>query len=244
MKTLGIIGGLGPMATTYYMRRVIEMTKAETDQQHLEMIVMNCPSIPDRTSYILDRSKPSPLPPIIKLAGQLEELGAGCLAIPCVTSHFFYEEFAACVRIPFLNMLRETVRHLNENGVQTVGILATTGTVNTGLFQSVLSQAGIRFVCPDEKRQTFVMRLIYDCIKAGRPADLSLFEEASDFLFRQGSEVNLLGCTELSLLKREHAVGPGFLDTIDVLAKASVTACGAPLREEFEYLITKTPPAT
>lgn len=68
MKTLGVIGGLGPMATAYFLRRIVEMTDAWTDQEHLDVIVLNRPSIPDRTAYILDRTKPSPLPPIVDAA--------------------------------------------------------------------------------------------------------------------------------------------------------------------------------
>ena len=88
-KTLGIIGGLGPMATARFLELTVRMTEASRDQDHLEAILLESPSIPDRTAYILDRSNPSPLPPIVALAKKLESLGAGCLAIPCITSHYF-----------------------------------------------------------------------------------------------------------------------------------------------------------
>ena len=105
MKTLGIIGGLGPMATAYLLQLIIEMTDAKTDQEHLDVIVFDRPQVPDRTAHILDPEKPSPLPSMTATAKTLEGLGAGCLCAPCVTSHYFYKELAGSVSSPFLNMV-------------------------------------------------------------------------------------------------------------------------------------------
>lgn len=239
MKTLGVIGGLGPMATAYFLRRIVEMTDAQIDQEHLDVIVFNRPSIPDRTAYILDRTKPSPLPPIIDAAQKLEQLGACCIAIPCITSHALFEEFSALVQIPFVHILRETARHLRENGVKTAGILATTGTVRASLFQDALAEQDVRCVLPDEENQQRVMSLIYDDFKAGRPVELEKFYRAADSVRQQGAECVILGCTELSLIKRDFSVGAGVLDALDVLARACIKRCEKPLRPEFEQLITK-----
>ena len=215
MKTLGVIGGLGPMATAYFLRRIVEMTDARTDQEHLDVIVLNRPSIPDRTAYILDRTKPSPLPPIVDAAKTLEQLGACCIAIPCITSHALFSEFSAAVGIPFIHILRETATHLKENGVAAAGIL------------------------PDEPNQQRVMSLIYDDYKAGRPLEWEKFQLAAGFVRKQGAECIVLGCTELSLIKRDRPVGPGVLDALDVLARASIQRCGKPLRPAYEQLITR-----
>lgn len=239
MKTLGVIGGLGPMATAYFLRRIVEMTDAETDQEHLDVIVFNRPSIPDRTAYILDHTKPSPLPPIVDTAKKLEALGACCIAIPCITSHALFSEFSSAVRIPFIHILRETALHLRENGVRAAGILATTGTVRAALFQDALAEQGIRSVLPDEVNQQRVMHLIYDDFKAGRPVELDAFHEAADSVRRQGAECVILGCTELSLIKRDFPVGPGVLDALDVLARAGIKRCGKPLRPAYEQLLTR-----
>ena len=239
MKTLGVIGGLGPMATAYFLRRIVEMTDARTDQEHLDVNVLNRPSIPDRTAYILDRTKPSPLPPIVDAAKTLEQLGACCIAIPCITSHALFSEFSAAVGIPFIHILRETATHLKENGVAAAGILATTGTVRASLFQDALAEQGIRCILPDGANQQRVMSLIYDDYKAGRPLEWEKFQLASDFVRRQGAECIVLGCTELSLIKRDRPVGPGVLDALDVLARASIKRCGKPLRPAYEQLITR-----
>ena len=131
MKTLGIIGGMGPMATAYLLELIIQMTAAKTDQEHLSAVVLNNPQVPDRTAYILDRAKPSPLPVLEGMAHALENLGCGVLCAPCVTSHYFYEELAGCVQVPFLHMVRETAKELQAGGKTRAGILATTGTVKS-----------------------------------------------------------------------------------------------------------------
>lgn len=236
MKTLGIIGGLGPMATAYLLQLIIEMTDAATDQEHLDVIVFDRPSTPDRTAYLLDNSKPSPLPSMQKTAQTLEQLGAGVLCAPCVTSHAFYPQLAASVKIPFLNMVTETAAELSANGCKRVGIMATSGTVRTGLFQSALTQAGIAPVLPSDRCQQLVMSVIYDEIKAGKPADPEKFRAISNELTAAGCESIILGCTELSLIKKDAGLSSGYLDALEVLAKRSVQTCGGKLKPQYEHL--------
>ncbi len=106
-KKLGIIGGLGPMATSYFMRRIIELTDARTDQENIEMIIYNCPSIPDRTGYILGRSSESPLPKIEEIAHELEHQNVDYIAMPCITAHYFHDQLADSVFIPVSNGIKE-----------------------------------------------------------------------------------------------------------------------------------------
>ena len=101
MNSLGVIGGLGPMATAYLLELITDMTDARTDQEHLDAIIFNRPSVPDRTAYILDHTKPSPVPPMIDIAQKLEALGVCALATPCVTAHSFHDELQSSVHIPF-----------------------------------------------------------------------------------------------------------------------------------------------
>lgn len=119
------------------------------------------------------------------------------------------------------------------------GILATTGTVRASLFQDALAEQGIRCILPDEANQQRVMSLIYDDYKAGRPLEWEKFQLAAGFVRKQGAECIVLGCTELSLIKRDRPVGPGVLDALDVLARASIQRCGKPLRPAYEQLITR-----
>lgn len=237
MKTLGIIGGLGPMATAYLLQLIIEMTDAKTDQEHLDVIVFDRPRVPDRTAHILDVTKPSPLPCMTETAKTLEQLGAGYLCAPCVTSHYYYNELAAAVDIPFINMVKETAVECQNAGKKKIGIMATTGTVSTGLFQSALSECGLDAAVPSADGQTLVMSIIYDDIKAGKPADPSKFNRVSDELLGMGCDCIILGCTELSLVKKSVGLDSRYLDALEVLAKRCVQLCGAPLKNEFLNLI-------
>ncbi len=239
MKRFGILGGLGPMATAYLMERIIDMTDAATDQEHLDMVVLNRPSVPDRTAYILDHTKPSPVPMLVEGVQTLEALGVDAIGTPCVTAHCFHDALQSAVKVPIIHMVRETARHLKECGVEKAGVLATSGTVHTGLFQEALGEIGLGFGVPNETMQSYVMSLIYDCVKAGKPADMEKFAAVSESLRRDGAEVLILGCTELSVIKRDNPLGAGYLDALEVLARAAVTVSEKPLRPEYRTLITK-----
>lgn len=237
-EILGVIGGLGPMATAYFMELVIRMTRAETDQENVEMIIYNFPSIPDRTDYILGNSDQSPLPEMLRIGAALAEQGASLIAIPCVTAHYFCPRIAEGIPVPVVNGVAETVSLLKKQGIEKVGIMATDGTIRTGLLSGELEKAGIGAVVPSGERQEDVMHLIYKNVKAGKRAEMDRFRRVQQELVSNGAQVILLGCTELSLIKRDEEIGPGFLDIMEVLAQQSVLRCGKTLREEYEGLIT------
>ena len=236
-KKLGIIGGLGPMATAYFMRRIIELTDAATDQENIEMIIYNCPSIPDRTGYILGNSDESPLPKITELAHNLERQNVDYIAMPGITAHYFHDQLADSVFIPVSNGIKEAAQYLYEHGIKNVGIMATDGTASMHLFDSVFKDYDIKCVYPDEAGQKQVMSIIYDDVKAGKPAEMERFYAVKAQLLEAGAEVVILGCTELSILKRDNDVGPKVLDIVDVLAADCVKKC-AVARPECDNLIT------
>ena len=237
--TLGVIGGLGPIATAHFMELVIRMTDADTDQEHLDMILYNRPSIPDRTSYILDQSKPNPLPEMIRVGNALARQGAGLIAIPCMTAHYFHRELTRYIEAPIVHAIHEVAVHLKKHGVTRAGIMATDGSIRSGLFQRELQKHGIEPIIPGEKGQKCVMSVIYDDVKAGLPAEMDKFRFASDELRAQGAQAIILGCTELSLVKRDFRLGAGYLDAMEVLAQTCVVRCGGKLKEEYQELISK-----
>lgn len=237
MNSFGIIGGLGPMATAYLLELIIDMTDAKTDQEHLDAIIFNRPSVPDRTAYILDHSKPSPVPPMIDMAKKLEALGVCAIGTPCVTAHSFHEELQRSVNVPFINMVQETAAYLKNAGCKKAGIMATTGTVHNGLFQRALSESGLAYALPDNAMQQYVMSLIYDCVKAGEPADMEKFRAVSDALRKEGCDAIILGCTELSIIKRDNEIGSGYLDALEVLAHAAILACGKKIKPKYISLL-------
>ena len=237
MKKLGIIGGLGPMATAYFFELIVKMTKAEEDQQHIEILIHNCPSVPDRTEFILGRSTENPLEKMAEIGRELAGQ-ADVLAIPCITAHYFHRELQEAVGMPLIHGVQETALYLKERNVRCVGVLATDATVETDIFGRKLARYGIRTVYPDEERQKLVMHLIYENVKAGRTLEESVFREVKEHMFEMGAEVVLLGCTELSMFKKQNMAGAGVLDVMEVLAKCCVEKCGT-LKEGFQELITK-----
>ena len=238
-KTLGVIGGLGPIATAHFMELVIHMTDARLDQEHLPMIVYNMPTIPDRTAYILDHSKENPLPKMLELGKSLSNQQVSSIAIPCITAHFFMAELVSGIPAPIIDGVAATAEHLRENGIRKVGIMATDGTISSGIFHRELLAKGLEPIVPGENAQKDVMHLIFENVKAGKPAEMERFFAAAEDLRRRGAEAIILGCTELSLIKRDENIGGGFLDAMEVLAKESVLACGKQVKAEYACLITK-----
>lgn len=237
-KIIGVIGGMGPIATSHYMELIIRMTDAVRDQEHLDMIIYNIPSIPDRTEYILDHSKPDPLPKIIRIGHMLEQAGAEYLCMPCITAHYFMDRLAHEFSCPFINIVAETAKYLHEEGIRKAGIMATDGTVHSGLFQKAFLEYGIEPVLPSKERQKDVMHIIYENVKANLPVEMDRFETVEKELKGNGAEAIVLGCTELSLVKRDEKIGTGFLDGMEVLAQRAVQLCGCKVKEEYQKLIT------
>lgn len=235
---LGVIGGLGPMATAYYLELMIRMTDAKRDQEHPEIIILNIPTIPDRTAYILGHSEESPLEPMIELGKQMKGMGAAVLATPCITAHYFHEMLQEGIGLPLIHGIRCTAQTLFNAGVRKVGLMATDGTVQSGIFQRQVEELGMELVLPGEEGQRGVMALIYDQVKAGLEPDMALFAAIRDELRSKGAQAVVLGCTELSLLKKQQDLGDGVLDALEVLAKESILACGKQVKAEYHHLFT------
>lgn len=233
---LGIIGGLGPAATIYFMDLITQMTDATCDQEHLEMLVHSMPSIPDRTAYLLGKSPRSPLPEMISVGQKLVCSGADVIAIPCMTAHAFHDDLQKQIDAPILNGIRLTAQALKEAGVSKAGIMATDGTIQTQLFQVELEICGITPVIPSDEGQKRVMSLIYDDIKTSKEADINKFNRVKYELFDKGAQCIILGCTELSLLKRDFDIGKGFADAMEILAYHSITKCNKTSRRELSQL--------
>ncbi len=237
MKKLGVIGGLGPMATALFMQMVTEMTEAEVDQEHIEMLIHSCPQIPDRTSFILDHTKEDPKPEMIRIGRSLVMQGAELIAIPCITANYFYSELEEGICVPIINAIEETHTYLTARKIHSVGLMATSGTIESGLFQNAFASSECTLVLPSGERQQEVMHLIYKNVKANRPPQMELFKRVSNELRTNGAEVILLGCTELSVIRENHEIGSGYLDVMQVMAKCAVEFCGR-LKASYEELIT------
>ena len=225
-KVLGILGGLGPMATVYFYEMLTRHTKARRDQDHIDVIINSRATTPDRTSYILGESTENPFDIMAADAARLVTFGADVIAIPCNTAHYFYDRLNETIAIPILNMVEETVLHALAVGSRKVGILATAGTVRTGTYQRVCTRLGLPCAVPGPAGQAAVTDVIYGDIKTGRRADMKNFGRAVEELRAAGCDRVILGCTELSLIKRDEHLDAFYIDSMEVLAKNAIVAFG------------------
>ena len=229
-KVIGIIGGMGPMATADLFTKIIENTAAKTDQEHLHVLIDNNTDIPDRTACILAGSD-APLGPMVESARRLADQGADVLIIPCNTAHYFHSGVQAAVDVPVLNMPEITARYCADHGFASVALLATAGTIRAGVYEPYFEKAGVRLLRPTKVGIDNLMFLIYDEIKAGRtPHPERLYPEIMG-LEEQGAQAFLLACTELPLVFRDGGRVP-FVDPTLLLARAAVTAAGGRLKPE------------
>ena len=235
-KTLGIIGGLGPMASARFLSLLTDITAAKVDQDHMEVLLYSRPQTPDRTAYLLGQSQENPLPLLLDTAQRLIQMGAGVLAMPCMTAYGFGAALSEQISVPLLHPIALTAQTLKENGVQSAGILATDGSLRVGLFQQYLTKAGVQPILPTAELQAEIMAIIYEEVKAGKPVDLERFFSVAHAMRKLGAQVLILGCTELSVIKQDQAIGKGFLDAMEVLAKAAVESCGYQVRSDFSLL--------
>lgn len=229
-KKLGIIGGLGPMASAQFMELLTAMTDAGTDQEHIEAILYSRPSTPDRTAFLLGRSEEDPFPVMRESGHMLEQMGAQVLAIPCMTAYSFYGRLRDAFAAELVNPITGSAELLAQHGMKHVGIMATDGTVQLGLFQKALRDQGIAPIVPSAENQREVMRMIYDEVKSGKQANLERFHAVAHAMRNEGAECIILGCTELSVIRQQQEIGAGFLDAMAVLAANTIRACGYPVK--------------
>lgn len=214
------------MATACFFERIINMSKADCDQDHMEILIHNKPGIPKRVEYILGMSEENPGPVLAEVARGLQQAGAQMLAMPCVTAHYFYEEIAASVDIPMLNMVDETVKYLKGREIRSVGILGTQATVQSGFLQKKLGEQGIRALAPSQEGQEKINHLIFKELKVNREPDVSRLYEAAQELLEAGAQRILLSCTDLSILGQRVSFPSQYLDLMDILAMRAVEECG------------------
>lgn len=226
MKSLGIIGGMGPLASADLYKKITTLTKATLDSDHIHIYLDSNTAIPDRTKAILYGGE-SPVPEIQSSAKKLQAMGADILVMPCNTSHYFYNEIQNAVQIPLLNMIEECARRAADLGYHCLGLLATEATVKSKIYETTFARYGLRCVLPDETQQQTVTSLIYDCVKAGN-YDYSIqpFQAVVDTLKGQGAEAMLLACTELPIAFEVFSLPGPVLDSTQILAESAIRAAG------------------
>jgi len=223
---LGILGGMGPLATVDFMQKVIDLTPAKSDQDHFPMLVASVPQVPDRTAAIL-RGGESPLPVMLGGLRTLNTAGVSCIAIPCNSAHHWYDDMARESKAPILHIADAACAALTAGGIagRTVGFLGTSGVLKAGIYQKRLAERGFDCLVPDEADQeNQVMGGIYH-VKAGDlDAARGLLTAAADGLRARGAAAVILGCTEIPIVIDE---GEDVVDATRALAQASIAFLSA-----------------
>ncbi len=227
MKTIGIIGGMGPDATNHFCALITKLTPAKSDQQHIPVIVFNNAAIPSRVDAIFGCGE-SPLPELVRTARILQSAGADFLVMPCNTAHYYFADVQAAVNIPILNMVEQAIFRIaiEFGSVKTVGVLGSTATLRSGLFFKSLEKLGKNVVTPDSAvQEKLVMDAIFgeDGIKAGAiEAPKKQLLLASKHLQEKGAELIIAGCTEVSLVLSQEDLDVPLIDPLTVIATMAV----------------------
>lgn len=232
-KTLGVIGGMGPLATVKLFEKIVLLTDAQSDQEHLHIIIDNNTLITDRSAYILVGGE-DPRSELISSAKKLQDMGADFLIMPCNTAHYFYDEIVDNIEIPFLNMIEETAKYILEHqvGIKNIGLLATEGTYNTKVYDKIFSKYGINIISPSVEKRAYIMELIYNIKKGIHHQNLEHYYDALDELKNQKVDYFIIGCTELSVALHLYNLEGNYIDALDVIAKKAIKFSGAKLKNE------------
>jgi aspartate racemase len=234
-KTIGILGGMGPEATVHFFNLIVRGTAAGRDQDHIPILIYSLPQIPERTAALLGKG-PSPVPLLREGIRTLARAGADYIVIPCVTAHAYMADIAAAGRVPVLSLLDESldfVRKMRPR-IKRAGLLASTGTIHSGLFHKTFAAAGIEIITPREEEQARIAEAIFGKrgIKAGftegRPKKLVI--NAGRRLVGRGAQAIIAGCTEIPLVLGDEDISVPLVEPMRIAARAAIVKAGFKVR--------------
>ncbi|EIZ83534.1 aspartate racemase [Methylobacterium sp. GXF4] len=227
---LGVLGGMGPLATADFLAKLVRATPARRDQDHIPTLICSAADIPNRASAILGRG-PDPLPAMRAALARLETAGATRIAIPCNTAHHWHAALQAGTALPILHIVDAVADDLDASGLAggPIGLLASAGTLRVGLYPERLARHGFTGLSPDPDGQDAVVAAI-DLVKAGRVAEAALILEAqARALVAAGCRRVVMACTEIpvALSALDDELAGVMVDATESLARACVAACRA-----------------
>lgn len=224
---LGVLGGMGPLASAHFMTRLTLLTPAERDQDHIPAVLWSDPRVPDRNAARLG-SGADPLPALVRGLRGLEAAGCGAIAIPCNTAHGWYGGMRAACRLPILHIVDAAAVDLRRIGVRggTIGVMGTAATLAMRLYQDRLGGQGWTCLTPTEEEMRRLVSPAIAAVKANRVAEAyAPLAEAVRGLAARGAGAVVLGCTEIPLgiqAGPQDGLGIPVVDTIDALARAAI----------------------
>jgi len=220
--TIGVLGGMGPAATIDLLQRIIRLTPALDDVDHIRTLVDNNPQVPSRINYLIKRQGDNPAPVLVSMAESLESMGADLLVMPCNTAHLYAEEIESAVRIRLLNMVELTVERVaHQIQANKVGLLASTAVHQTKLYETIFADKGVATVVPDNALQSQLMKLIMS-VKAGDLSESNLLQRIVETMLEEQAECVVIACTELSALVDSLDVPVPVIDASQCLAEVAV----------------------
>ena len=231
--TIGVMGGMGPEATSLFFSLLVKSADAARDQDHVPIVVCSFPQMPDRVAHILGNG-PSPVPMMINVLKTLRVAGADFAIMPCITAHYFFPVIAARSPIPIINIVEETAAYVSRRNpeIKKIGLLATSGTVSTGIFHRAFEAAGISVLAPDSSGQARVMDAIYGGIKAGvvdGAPRRNIIAEATA-LVRRGAQGIVAGCTEIPLALKQSDIPVPLIEPMQIAARVAIERAGGKVK--------------
>lgn len=226
-KVLGVLGGMGPLASAQFMLRLTLLTPADRDQDHIPTILWSDPRVPDRTAARLGNGA-DPLPWLMRGIDGLRAAGCGAIAIPCNTAHGWFEPMVRQAGVPILHIVDAAATDLRRIGIKsgTIGLMGTALTLSMKLFQDRLAAQGWDIIEPDAEQMKHLVSPAIASVKANRVTEAyQPLVEVANSLAARGATAVVLGCTEIPLGIQAgpvEALHVPIVDTIDSLARASI----------------------
>ncbi len=227
MYKLGVIGGMGPLATVKFYDKVVLNTEAHNDNEHIDLIVLNHSTMPDRTRCIIENKDTEFLNEIKKDLEILDKIGVDVVAIPCNTSHYFYDEFKNFANLKIINMIEETILEIKRRGIKKVAVFGTLGTLNSKIYNKYAEKNGIEVKELSLEDKKSVMDIIYKIKETNNLENKEFVEILNKYC--DNETIGIIACTELSLL--DICKNINTIDALDVLVNKSIEYSGAKLKK-------------
>ena len=226
MYKLGVIGGMGPLATVKFYDKVVLNTDAHNDNEHIDLVVLNHSTMPDRTRCIIEKKDLEFLNVIKKDLEILDNIGVDVVAIPCNTSHYFYDEFSKYTNLKIINMIEETILEIKRRGVKQVAVFGTIGTLNSKVYDKYAQKYGIEVKELSDEDKNSVMDIIYKIKETNNLENKEFIEILNKYC--DTDTIGIIACTELSLLDICKSINT--IDALDVLVNKSIELSGAKIK--------------
>ena len=226
MYKLGVIGGMGPLATVKFYDKVVLNTDAHNDNEHIDLVVLNHSTMPDRTRCIIEKKDLEFLNVIKKDLEILDNIGVDVVAIPCNTSHYFYDEFSKYTNLKIINMIEETILEIKRRGVKQVAVFGTIGTLNSKVYDKYAQKYGIEVKELSAEDKNSVMDIIYNIKETNNLENKEFIEILNKYCDKD--TIGIIACTELSLLDICKSINT--IDALDVLVNKSIELSGAKIK--------------